>query len=193
MAFSRRTKAFLAGAIPLGIALAFPRMGRYPGLSVIGTSLVGGALFGGSMLWLQDRATQRLTRQGIDPGDMAPVQERSVEVVGDFETVRIACRRALLRLPKVNLTSENSTTRDLTATTGMTWNSFAAKVLVRITGDGDHATVHVTSVPRLSTASIDTDGKSIENVTLFARYLLCEVPGTSPHHLERPRELKWRA
>ena len=133
------------------------------------------------MLWLHDRAVRRLTKQGIESGDMAPIQERSVEVVGDFETIRAACRRALLQLPKSKLISDDPITGDLEATTGMTWNSFAAKVLVRIAGDGDCATVHVTSSPRLSTATVDTGGKSTENVALFLRLLLSEVPKAAPN------------
>ena len=176
-----RVKVFLGTAIPFGIAIAIPRVGRLSLPYVVGIGVITGALFGGVMVWWTSRSVRRLTAEGIDPGTMDPAQERSIEVVGDLATVYQSCRCALLKLKKLKLVKENPVTGELDAKTGVSWQSFGEVISVRITGDGPNATVHISSKPRLSTSTVDL-GKGVENVALFVRYLLSEVPAAAPNN-----------
>jgi hypothetical protein len=182
VAFRSRAKVFWGTAIPFGIAMAIPRFGHFSAIYTLGTGVILGALFGASMVWLNDRGVRRLTAQGIDPGNMEPSQEKSVEVVGGVAAVHDACRRALLKLRKVRLTRDNPVTGELDAKTGFTWESFGESISVRIAGDGPNATVHVTSRPRLSTVTSDIYGKNVENVALFLRHLFSEIPEVAPNN-----------
>jgi hypothetical protein len=187
MASASRAKVFWRSAIPFGIAMAVVRAGHFPLGYTIGTGVALGALFGALMVWLNDRAVRRLAAQGIESGNGEPLQEASVEVVGDISLVHEASRRALLKLRKLRLIRDNPITGELDASTGVTWASFGEAISVRIAGDGPDATVHIASKPRLFTATVDPAGKNSENVALFLRYLLLEVPKAAPNQrLERP-------
>ena len=76
-------------------------------LYAVGMGIVMGSLFGGVSLWMQRGAERRLEAQGIDPGDLAPVQERSEEINGDLALVYEASRRALLNLHKLRIVKES--------------------------------------------------------------------------------------
>lgn len=150
------------------------------------TSVISGLLFGGFVLWNSDRHMRRLTAEGVDPGNMEPIQSSSIEVKGDLASVYEACRRSLMKLKKLRITSENPTTGQLSAKVGCTWRSFGETISVSITGDGPDATVHIESKPRLSTTQADW-GKGVENVALFKRYLVAELaPAATSNRREQP-------
>jgi hypothetical protein len=186
VASSSTLKVFFATAIPFGAAMALPRLGHFHLPYVIGMGVVMGSLFGGAMAWSASRSARRLKAEGIDPGNMEPAQDRSVEVVGSLTTVHEASRQALLTLKKLKIVKDNSQTGELDARTGVSWRSHGENITVRITGDGPHATVHISTRPRLSTTTTD-GGKGAENVGLFVRSLLLQVPEAAPNpRLERP-------
>lgn len=161
--------------------MALPRLGHFHLPYVVGIGVVMGSLFGGAMAWTASRSARRLKAQGIDPGNMEPDQDRSVEVVGTLATVHEASRRALLTLNKLKLLKDDSLTGQLDARTGGSWRSFGENITVRITGDGPNATVHISTRPRLSTTTTD-GGKGVENVGLFVRSLLSQVPQAAPNN-----------
>jgi hypothetical protein len=173
-------RVFLATAVPFGVAICVARLGHYQLAYSVGTGVVLGSIFGGMTLWLQSRAQSRLEAQGLDPGDLAPVQERSEEIRGDLTTVYKASRSALLRLRKLRLVKDDPLAGHLGAKTGSTFWSWGEIIAVRVTGDGPETTVHISSRPKLSTTVAD-NGKSVENVELFFRYLRAELGAPTPN------------
>ena len=91
-------RVFWATAVPFGVAMAVFRMGHMPTGYAVSIGVVLGSLFGGAAVWMQKRAELRLEAQGIDPSDLAPVQERSEEIPADLASVYQASRNALLKL-----------------------------------------------------------------------------------------------
>jgi len=177
-------RVFWSTAVPFGVAMCVFRLGHFPMLYAVGMGIVMGSLFGGVSLWMQRGAERRLEAQGIDPGDLAPVQERSEEINGDLALVYEASRRALLNLHKLRIVKEDPVTGKLDAKTGAGWYSWGESVSVRVTGDGPQTTVHICSKPRLSTAVVD-NGKSVENVALFFQRLRSELAAPAPNNRSR--------
>lgn len=176
-----RTRLFLGTAIPFGVAMALLRIGQLPLPYLLALGVISGALFGGVITWWANRSFHRLTDEGIDAGDIQPAQQRSVEVRGDVNTVHDACRRSLLRLPKLTLVKDSQVTGELDAKTGASWKGFGESISVRITGDGPNATVHISTEPRVGASPADY-GQGVQNVALFLRYLLSEIPEAVSNH-----------
>jgi len=174
-------KVFLATGVPFGVAMMVPGFGRFPIIYTVSKGIVLGAVCGGMMVFLRMWAEQRLKRQGIEPGTAEPVQEASVEVVGELSDVYDACKRALLSLRKARLIRDEPITGVLEGRIGTTWWSFGERVSVEVTGDGPDATVHIVSKPRLSIVTTDLNGKNTENVALFLRHLSSELPAAAPN------------
>ena len=181
MSRASSTRVFWATAVPFGVAMAVFRMGHMPTAYAVGIGVVLGSLFGGASVWMQKRAELRLKTQGIDPGDLAPVQERSEEIAGDLASVYQASRNALLKLRKLRLVKEDPVTGQLDAKTGSTLWSWGETISVRVTGDGSATTVHISSRPRLSTTVADS-GKAVENVGLFFQHLHSELGAPAPNN-----------
>jgi len=174
-------RVFLGTAVPFGVAMCVARVGHYPLAYSIGTGLVMGSIFGGLMLWLQRRAESRLEAEGLDPGDLEPMQERSEEIRADLASVYQASRGALLKLRKLRLVKDDPVTGQLDAKTGSTFWSWGEIISVRVTGDGPDTTVHISSRPKLITTTVD-HGKSAENVGLFFKYLHSELGAPAPNN-----------
>jgi hypothetical protein len=174
-------RLFLATAVPFAVAMVVFRIGHMPIAYAVSVGVVLGSLFGGASVWMQKRAEHRLEAQGIDPGDLAPVQERSEEIPGDLASVYQASRNALLKLRKLRLVKDDPVTGQLDAKTGSTFWSWGETISVRVTGDGPDTTVHISSRPRLSTTVTDS-GKAVENVGLFFRYLHSELGAPAPNN-----------
>jgi hypothetical protein len=179
-----RARVFWGTAIPFGVAMGVIRLGHFSTLYSVGTGVVMGSIFGGISVWRQSRTERRLEAQGIDPGDLEPVRERSEEVDGDLTSVYEASRRALLKLQKLRLVKDDAVTGELDAKTAATWNSWGELISVRVTGNGPHTTVHISSRPRLSTTVVD-GGKSVENVALFFQYLHSDLTAPAPNNRSR--------
>lgn len=176
-----RTKLFFGTAIPFGVAVAMFRIGQLSLPYLLALGAISGALLGGAITWWANRSSHRLTVERIGPGGRQPTQERSVEVRGDVNTVHDACRRSLLKLPKLTLVKDSQVTGELDARTGASWNGFGESISVRITGDGPNATVHISTEPRLGIPAAD-HGHEAESVALFLRYLLSEIPEAVSEH-----------
>jgi hypothetical protein len=174
-------RVFLATAVPLGVAMAVFRLGHMPTGYAVSIGVILGALFGGASVWMQKRAEHRLEAQGIDPGDLAPVQERSEEIPADLASVYQASRNALLKLRKLRLVKDDPVTGQLEAKTGTTFWSWGETISVQVTGDGPDTTVRISSRPRLSTTVTDS-GKAAENVGLFFQHLRSELGAPSPNN-----------
>lgn len=135
-------------------------------------ALVAVGLGFGALISLFSMLGQRkLARQGIDTGDMGPIQERQVTVNASPTEAFVLCKRALLTAPKIEIEQEDASTGEIRATTGMTLRSFGENLTVRITRlTDDSSQIIVRSEPSLKTTKLDY-GKAVENVETFLRNL----------------------
>ena len=187
---STTARAFWVTGVPFGVLVALFALERFPLLPAIGSGLLAGGLLGGIFVWIQQRSGRRLRARGIDPGDLAPVQERSEEIDQDLESVYQAARRALMSFPNMKLVKDNALTGELDGRTGSTaFTNWGELISVRVTGDGPQTTVHISSRPRLSTTVVD-GGKGVETVALFFERLRSQLTAQSSD--DRVSELRRR-
>jgi hypothetical protein len=134
-------------------------------------ALIAGLLFGIPMALYQRRGERRLEKLGISAGDMKPAQERTISLPVDANVAIEKAKGALLAIRKVRSDSIKSNGSQITATTGMTWQSIGEKISVDILPDVAGSTVRISSRPKLATTSMD-GGKGRENVELFVKALM---------------------
>lgn len=183
---SATARAFWGTGVPFGILVALFALEWFPALLAVGLGVVAGALLGGIFVWIQKRSGRRLKSRGIDPGDLAPVQERSEEIDRDLEPVYEAARRALMTFPDMTLVKDNAITGELDGRMGSN-RSWGESISVRVTGDGPQTTVHISSRPRLRVTLVD-GGKAVEIVALFFERLRSQLAAAAPdNRVSEPR------
>jgi hypothetical protein len=151
--------------------MAVPHLlhGHY--LLAVGAGTASGAIGGISIAWLNGRGARRLARQGIVATNLAPIQERQIDVALSQTAAIDASVRALLRIPKLRIVSEDEATGQINARVGATFESFGEIVTVVLIPVGVGTTrVTIRSEPRVSTTSVDY-GKAVQNVETFVRLL----------------------
>lgn len=158
----------LRAGVPFGVAMGlfYYVQNRQPIAILIG--LIAGLLFGIAMAFTQRCGERRLQRLGLSTGDMRPVQERTVSLPLDINAALMKSRTALNAIRKVQTASIFINENQITATTGMTWQSFGERISVDIQPAADGSTVRISSRPKVATTIMDS-GKGLENVELFAR------------------------
>lgn len=143
--------------------------GRYVSAAIGG--LISGIIFGAAMVLFTRRGLQVLERQGIDAGDLKPIQEREIGLHVEAREAFELSRKALLAIPTLRIEREDSNSGEIHARTRSTMRSFGEHVTVRIRSfPWGEAQVCVRSEPRVQSTVVDF-GKGVENVELFAREL----------------------
>jgi hypothetical protein len=161
--------AFRAG-IPFGVAMGVFYYVQHRGPLAIVGGLIAGLLFGTGMAFYQRQGERRLQKLGISAGDMKPAQERTISLPVDANVAIEKAKSALLAMRKVRSDSIKANGSRITATTGMTWQSFGEQISVDILPDVAGSTVRISSRPRVATTTMD-GGKGRENVELFTKAL----------------------
>ena len=163
-------QAVLRAGVPFGIAMGvlFYLQTRQP-LAIVG-GLVAGLLFGIAMAFNQRRGERRLRKLGVSAGDMKPTQERTISLPVDANAAMEKAKSALVTIRKIRANSIKATGSQITATTGMTRQSFGERISVEILPTVSGSLVRIISRPKVATTTMDS-GKGRENVELFAKAL----------------------
>jgi hypothetical protein len=163
-------QAAFRNGLPFGAAMGVFFFIQHPGPAAIVGGLVAGLPFGVAMALYQRRGERRLQKLGVSAGDMKPTQERTISLSVDVNVAIEKAKAALVAIRKMRLDSIKADGSRITATTGMTWQSFGEHICVDILADVAGATVRVGSRPRGFTSTMD-GGKGRENVELFTKAL----------------------
>jgi hypothetical protein len=165
------TKSTIRAGVPFGLAMSvfFYLQIRRPGAIVGG--LVAGLLFGIGMTLYERRREKRLRKLGLSPGDMKPTQERTISLQFDLNTAMQMAKSALMSIRKIQSDSIRENGHQVTARTGVTWQSFGERISVEILPTVGGSAVHIISRPKLATTTMD-GGKGRENVELFGKALM---------------------
>lgn len=138
-------------------------------IAIVG-GLIAGLLFGIAMAFVQRRGERRLQKLGLRVGDMQPAQERTISLPVDANMAMEKAKSALAAIRKIRSDSIKATGSKITATTGMTWQSFGERIDVDILPTAAGSSVRISSRPKVATTTMDS-GKGYENVELFAKAL----------------------
>ena len=167
-------KTFLKTGSSYGAAMSGYFYLQHPGLVSIAIGIGAGAAFGGAMTAYQWRKEQKLRQRGITATDLRPIQERRIALTLDSEKSLERAKHALPAIRKFKPDSVSMSGRQITARTGLTWESFGENIKIIVEPAQSGASVYIRSSPRLATTTFD-GGKGVENVEAFARALKAEA------------------
>jgi hypothetical protein len=162
--------ATVRAGTPFGIAMGVGYYVRHRQPIAIVGGLIAGLLFGIAMAFHQRRGERRLQKLGLDAEDMKPAQERTISLPVDANAAMEKAKRALLAIRKIQSDSIRANGSQITATAGVTWQSFGERISVDIVPTAAGSSVRINSRPKLATTTMDS-GKGRENVELFAKEL----------------------
>jgi hypothetical protein len=163
----KQSRTALRAGVPFGIAMGAIYYAQHRQVVALLGGTIAGLLFGITMAYLQNRGEKRLQRSGLPVEDMTPVQERTISLGFDQELALQKAKEALLAIRKVRPGSIKMRADQISASTGITWQSFGERISVNVQATEAGALVHITSRPRLASTVMDS-GKGCENVELFA-------------------------
>lgn len=166
----KRLRTTLRAGVPFGMAMGGIYYAQHRQVVALLGGVVAGLVFGVAMAALQGRGEKRLQRIGLPVGDMTPVQERTISLTVDPHAAIDRAKDALLVIRKLRPNTIEVGANQISASTGMTWQSFGERISIDVQSTPTGASVHVSSRPRLATTTMDS-GKGYENVELFARAL----------------------
>jgi hypothetical protein len=154
--------------VPFGLAMgaSYYVQHRQP-IALVG-GLVAGLLFGITMALYQRRGEKRLQKMGLNAGDMRPVQERTISLPVDAKAAIDQAKTALLSIRKMRSSSIKSNGSQITASTGITWQSFGENIVLDILPGPTGSSVRISSRPKVPATTGDS-GKGYENVELFLK------------------------
>jgi len=150
----------------MGVSYYLPH--RQP-VALLG-GLVAGLLFGIGMAAYQRHRERRLQQLGVDFTDMRPVQERTFPLSVDANAAMEKAKTALLFVRKIRPQSIEINGSRITASTGITWQSFGETISLDCLPMATGSSVRITSRPKVVTTMFD-GGKGRENVELIAKAL----------------------
>lgn len=158
-----------AGA-PFGIVMgvSYYVQHRQP-IAIVG-GLLAGLLFGIAMALYQRRGERRLQKLGLNAEDMKPAQERTISLTVDANAAMERAKSTLMVIRKIQSDTIKANGSQITATAGITWQSFGERIFVEILPTAAGSSVRIISRPKVATTTMDR-GKGLENVELFAKAL----------------------
>jgi hypothetical protein len=166
------TQAIIRAGVPFGLAMGvfFCLQTRQPGAMVGGVvgGIVSGLLFGVAIAMYQRRGERRLRKLGVSAGDMRPAQERTIALPADANAAMKKAKNALAVIRKIQSDSISENGNQVTARTGITWQSFGERISVEVQPTVAGSSVRISSRPKVATTTMD-GGKGRENVELFAK------------------------
>jgi hypothetical protein len=164
------TQAVIRAGVPFAIAMGvFYYVQHRRTIAIVG-GLIAGLLFGIAMAMYQQRGERRLQKLGVSAGDMKPTQERIISLRVDANAAMEKAKSALAAIRKIRPDSIKVTGSQITATTGITWQSFGERISVDILPTEAGSSVRISSRPKVAMTAMDS-GKGHENVELFAKAL----------------------
>jgi hypothetical protein len=164
------TQTAIRTGVPFGVAMGvFYYVQHRQPLAIVG-GLVAGLLFGIAMAVYQRRGEKRFQKLGLNAGDMSPVQERTISLPVDAGTAVENAKITLLSIRKIRSNSIRTDGSQVTASTGVTWQSFGENITLDIVPTATGSSVRITSRPIVATTTTDR-GKGQENVELFVKAL----------------------
>jgi hypothetical protein len=161
----------LLAGVPFGIVAGCSAYYQLQTIVALYIGVAGGVIFGLSIAWYQRSRESQLRRQGLNADDMSPIQEKSVQVPLDIESALEKSKAALTKIRKLKESSVQVASRQITAKTGITFQSFGEQINVDIKPTDSGSIVSISSRPIVVTTVVD-GGKGRENVELFAKALL---------------------
>lgn len=166
-------KSVVIFGVPFGVmAWLMGSLGeRANTLHYMAQGLLFGAGMGAWALWWTRRNRRRLEEKGIQAEDMAPRQEREIQVSLPPEVALDACVRVLKQISKAKVLATDASTGICTAQTGVTWRSFGERITTKVYAEGPGSRIRISSVPRMPTAMLD-GGRGLENVETVRKSLL---------------------
>ena len=167
----KRLQTALRTGVPVGIAMGAVYYFQHRQVVALIGGVAAGLLFGIAMAFLQWRGERRLQRLGLTVGDMKPIQERTILMSCDQNAALQKAKEAQVVIRKLRVESIRVQDSQITASAGITWQSFGERISVDVQPTSAGALVHVSSRPRISSTVADS-GKGYENVELFSKALL---------------------
>lgn len=138
------------------------------------SSLITGGFMGGVFGWLSYRGDQKLRQKGIEPNNLGVNQIEQLNIAVSSDEAYRQCHVALQNLRRAKIKIADPLDKRLSATIGMSWESFGEKIRIQVTDiSPTKVSVEIHSQPLLWTTIIDY-GKNQENVHFIASQLRAE-------------------
>ncbi|MGO9993506.1 MAG: DUF6404 family protein [Steroidobacteraceae bacterium] len=154
--------------VPFGLVMGVSYFLQHRQPAAILGGLIAGLLFGIAMAVYQRRGEKRLQKLGLNAGDMNPLQERTFSLAVDANAAMEKAKIALLSIRKIRSNSIKTNGSRITASTGITWQSFGENISLDVLPTAAGSSVRISSRPKIIT-TIKDGGKGHENVELFAK------------------------
>jgi hypothetical protein len=135
------------------------------------TGLVLGVIFGAGLGLSSARRERLLLERGFETGTMRPVQSRELLVSEVPERAFSAAVDALNTIRNIRKVEPDSTSGSIRAMVGINSKSLGEEILVSVRESENGSLISIKSEPMLPLIYYD-GGKGVENVEVFAEYLL---------------------